>query len=184
MPVPAIVKPNYEGSSKGIGDDSVARDWQVAARAASRSWSSSYPAGVLVEEFIPGVDVTVPFVEGLGDDGRAGAGRVRDRSERRARKYNIYDYRLKNTEPGKVQRALPGGAAARRAGAAARHLQDGRARARHARRRRASTSASARTGASTSSRSTRCRRWSRARRSSPPSKREGPDATSRPSRRW
>src|SRR6476646_7642732 len=26
VPVPAIVKPNYEGSSKGIGDDSVQRD--------------------------------------------------------------------------------------------------------------------------------------------------------------
>jgi len=24
-----------------------------------------YPAGVLVEEFIPGTDVTVPFVEGV-----------------------------------------------------------------------------------------------------------------------
>src|SRR3954452_1454885 len=28
VPVPAIVKPNYEGSSKGIGDESVARDWK------------------------------------------------------------------------------------------------------------------------------------------------------------
>src|SRR5215831_7177896 len=28
VPVPAIVKPNYEGSSKGISDESVARDWK------------------------------------------------------------------------------------------------------------------------------------------------------------
>ncbi|MDB4967522.1 MAG: D-alanine--D-alanine ligase [Myxococcales bacterium] len=103
--VPAIVKPNYEGSSKGIGDDSVARDWR-SLRALVEKTVKQYPAGVLIEEFIPGVDVTVPFVEGLGDEGvmmpveyviEAGA-----RS-----KFNIYDYRLKNTAPEKVNVRCP-----------------------------------------------------------------------------
>src|SRR5262249_8841557 len=51
VPVPAIVKPNYEGSSKGIGDDSVARDWR-SMRALVEKAVKAYPAGVLVEEFI------------------------------------------------------------------------------------------------------------------------------------
>jgi D-alanine-D-alanine ligase len=68
VPLPAIVKPNYEGSSKGIGDDSVARDPR-ALRALVERMVRVYPSGVLIEEFVPGVDVTVPFVEGVGEDG-------------------------------------------------------------------------------------------------------------------
>jgi D-alanine-D-alanine ligase len=105
VPVPAIVKPNYEGSSKGIGDDSVARDWRTL-RALVEKMLKLYPNGVLVEEFIPGIDVTVPFVEGLGDDGvLAPVEYVIEPSARS--KYNIYDYRLKNSEPGKVQVRCP-----------------------------------------------------------------------------
>src|SRR4029453_9815514 len=65
---PVIVKPNYEGSAKGIGDDAVARDARALTEMLPRALRK-YPTGVLVEEFIPGSDVTVPFVEGLGDDG-------------------------------------------------------------------------------------------------------------------
>src|SRR5689334_1152105 len=68
VPVPAIVKPNYEGSSKGIFDESVARDWKSMRTLLDRTMKL-YPAGVLIEEFIPGTDVTVPFIEGLGEDG-------------------------------------------------------------------------------------------------------------------
>ena len=64
-----IVKPNYEGSSKGIGDD-VGRarrraSWPTLLPRALRA----YPDGVLVEEFIAGTDITVRFLEGVGDDG-------------------------------------------------------------------------------------------------------------------
>src|SRR5689334_12581547 len=48
VPLPAIVKPNYEGSSKGIGDDSVARDGK-ALRALVERMVRVYPSGVLVE---------------------------------------------------------------------------------------------------------------------------------------
>lgn len=103
--VPAIVKPNYEGSSKGIGDDSVARDWR-SMRALVEKLVKTYPLGVLVEEFIPGVDITVPFIEGLGEDGvMPPVEYIIDASARS--KYNIYDYRLKNLESHKVNVRCP-----------------------------------------------------------------------------
>lgn len=103
--VPAIVKPNYEGSSKGIGDESVGRDWR-AVRALVDKLVKHYPAGVLVEEFIPGVDVTVPFVEGLGDEGvMMPVEYVIDPAAKS--KLNIYDYRLKNLEAGRVSVRCP-----------------------------------------------------------------------------
>ncbi len=102
---PLIVKPNYEGSSKGIGDDAVARDPKVLKTLLARTLEQ-YPAGVLVEEFVAGTDITVPFIEGVGDEGvLAPVEYVIDPAARS--KYNIYDYRLKNTEPGKVQVRCP-----------------------------------------------------------------------------
>ena len=180
---PVIVKPNYEGSSKGIGDDAVARDAQALARACCRARCAPYPAGVLVEEFIAGIDVTVPLHRGRRRR-RACSRRSSyvDRRRRRASRFNIYDYRLKNAEPSKVAVPLPGRTCRATCAARLRAIsQDGGARARHARRRRASTSASARTAASTSSRSTRCPRWSRAPASSPPPRARGStyDATHR-----
>ena len=103
--MPAIVKPNYEGSSKGIGDDAVARDAKALAEALPRALRA-YPAGVLVEEFIAGIDVTVPFLEGLGDEGvLLPVEYVIDPAARS--RYNIYDYRLKITEPSKVAVRCP-----------------------------------------------------------------------------
>ncbi|HEY5285444.1 MAG TPA: D-alanine--D-alanine ligase, partial [Polyangia bacterium] len=49
---PVIVKPNFEGSSKGIGDEAVARDPRALLDMLPRALRK-YPAGVLVEEFIP-----------------------------------------------------------------------------------------------------------------------------------
>ena len=109
---PVIVKPNYEGSSKGIGDEAVARDGKALATLLRRSLEA-YPVGVLVEEFIAGTDLTVGFIEGSG----SGAGGeidhgilapveyVVDPSARS--RYNIYDYRLKNVDPSKVQTRCP-----------------------------------------------------------------------------
>jgi D-alanine-D-alanine ligase len=105
VPVPAIVKPNYEGSSKGIGDDSVVRDWK-SMRALVEKMVKVYPAGVLVEEFIPGVDVTVPFIEGLGDEGVMSPVEYVIAEGARS-KYNIYDYRLKNTDANRVSVRCP-----------------------------------------------------------------------------
>src|SRR5664279_2663212 len=68
---PVIVKPNHEGSSKGIyngvlGSSVVKepKDLPATLKSALRQ----YPDGVLVEEYIAGLDIAVGFVEGVGHD--------------------------------------------------------------------------------------------------------------------
>ncbi|HEX7507711.1 MAG TPA: D-alanine--D-alanine ligase, partial [Polyangia bacterium] len=102
---PVIVKPNYEGSSKGIGDEVVARDPRALLDMIPRVLRK-YPAGVLVEEFIPGSDVTVPFVEGLGDEGVLMPVDYVIEASARTR-FNIYDYRLKSSEANRVSVRCP-----------------------------------------------------------------------------
>ncbi len=108
VPIPAIVKPNFEGSSKGISDESVTRDWK-SLRTVVGKMIEQYPQGVLVEEYIAGIDVTVPFVEGISDPANEGILQPVefsiDPSVRS--KYNLLDYRLKNREPGKVRMRCP-----------------------------------------------------------------------------
>lgn len=108
VPIPAIVKPNFEGSSKGITDESVARDWRSLRAIVSRCLEQ-YPQGVLIEEFIPGVDITVPYVEGLGAKEFEGVLQpVEYVFEETVRsKYNIYDYRLKSVDQSKVHLRCP-----------------------------------------------------------------------------
>lgn len=108
VPIPAIVKPNYEGSSKGISDDSVARDWR-ALRSVVQRMLEQYPQGVLVEEFISGIDVTVPYIEGtLGRSHEGVLLPVEFVVSAGARsKFNLLDYRLKNREPSKVTARCP-----------------------------------------------------------------------------
>jgi D-alanine-D-alanine ligase len=102
---PVIVKPNYEGSSKGIGDDAVVRDPKALAELLPRALRA-YPTGVLVEEFIAGTDVTVPFLEGRGDDGvLLPVDYLVDPSVRS--RFNLYDYRLKSAEASKVSTRCP-----------------------------------------------------------------------------
>lgn len=102
---PVIVKPNYEGSSKGIGDEAVARDPRALLDMLPRALRK-YPAGVLVEEFVPGTDVTVPFVEGVGDDGVLMPVDYVIEPGARTR-FNIYDYRLKSTDANRVSVRCP-----------------------------------------------------------------------------
>lgn len=63
---PVIAKPGDEGSSKGIGRDSVCAD-APAAIARCRWLHQRYGCPVLVEEFLPGAEVTV----GVRGNGRA-----------------------------------------------------------------------------------------------------------------
>jgi D-alanine-D-alanine ligase len=58
---PAVVKPNDEGSSKGIRDDSVV-ECMADAIARSRSLRDLYRCPVLVEEFLVGPEVTVGII--------------------------------------------------------------------------------------------------------------------------
>ncbi len=116
---PVIVKPNHEGSSKGIYNaDLVARfggllgssvikeprDLQSTLKSALRQ----YPDGVLIEEYIEGIDVAMGFIDGVGHDaGLLTPVEVSMESGESGRAFNIYDYRLKNIEPGKVQYRCP-----------------------------------------------------------------------------
>jgi len=108
---PVIVKPNHEGSSKGIyngvlGSSVVKepKDLPATLKSALRQ----YPDGVLVEEYIAGLDIAVGFVEGVGhDDGLLTPVEVMFETQASERAFNIYDYRLKNVEPGKVQYRCP-----------------------------------------------------------------------------
>ena len=58
---PVLPKPNDEGSSKGIRDDSVCATPEDAA-ARCRALQAHYRCPVLVEEFLPGPEVTVAVV--------------------------------------------------------------------------------------------------------------------------
>ncbi len=127
---PVIVKPNHEGSSKGIyvgsasggsngssngnggggagalRDGSVVRepkDLPSVLKAALRA----YPDGVLIEEYVEGIDVMVGYIDGVGHDNGL-LSPVELLVETTAeRPYNVWDYRLKNLEPGKVQFRCP-----------------------------------------------------------------------------
>src|SRR5215467_423398 len=114
---PVIVKPNHEGSSKGIYNGALGssvvkepKDLPAALKSALRQ----YPDGVLVEEYIAGLDIAVGFIEGVGhDDGLLTPVEVMydpsplSQGGTSERAFNIYDYRLKNVEPGKVQYRCP-----------------------------------------------------------------------------
>lgn len=103
---PLMVKPNYEGSSKGITQDSVVEDperLQVVALDVLRR----YPSGVLVEEFIQGRDVTVPFLEKARGQVLEPAQYDFDLEMAGNRRYNIYDYELKQVFSDAVQVTVP-----------------------------------------------------------------------------
>jgi len=94
---PVIVKPNFEGSSKGITQESVIEE-RSRLRAFVEKQLARFPAGVLVEEFIPGKDLTVAFLERTAPD-RGGVltpvEYIIDEAELSKRRYRIYDYDLK-----------------------------------------------------------------------------------------
>jgi D-alanine-D-alanine ligase len=93
---PVIVKPNFEGSSKGITQDSVIED-PVRLHEAVNEGLRRYSAGLLVEEFIPGRDVTVPFLEAAAEE-RGGVLQPVEYTvaeDAGPRRWAIYDYELK-----------------------------------------------------------------------------------------
>jgi D-alanine-D-alanine ligase-like ATP-grasp enzyme len=94
VPYPAFVKPNYEGSSKGITERSVCREPEELLAYGTESLKQ-FPQGMLIERFIQGRDISVPYIAGLGDGG------VLEPLEyiysaQVSGENNIYDYKLKN----------------------------------------------------------------------------------------
>lgn len=62
---PVFVKPNFEGSSKGIDAAGLAFS-EESARVRAKALLDRFPDGVLVEEYVEGIDVVVPWIEALG----------------------------------------------------------------------------------------------------------------------
>jgi D-alanine-D-alanine ligase len=92
---PVIVKPNFEGSSKGISAElSVCESPYELAEVADRQLAR-FEAGLIVERYVRGIDVACSFVDGLGQDGALDPVEyVIDPNF--AGLYNVYDYQLKN----------------------------------------------------------------------------------------
>jgi D-alanine--D-alanine ligase len=62
LPYPLLIKPNYEGSSKGITQDSVVESHEEARDMANKLLEE-YPEGLNVEQFLQGREFTVPMLE-------------------------------------------------------------------------------------------------------------------------
>src|SRR5580658_7497625 len=102
MPFPVIVKPNFEGSSKGIGQDNVVED-PIALGRVLDELLAKYPDGALVERYVPGVDVRMVLVEGL--PALPAVEIIVDPSY--PRPFDVIDYRLANVDTRFVQRRTP-----------------------------------------------------------------------------
>lgn len=102
---PVIIKPNNEGSSKGITQESVVEEPDRVERAAADALRR-YPAGVLVEEYIDGTDVAVAWVEGLSPATGGVLAPATYRYESRGR-HRIYELALKRTGRGLVEAVVP-----------------------------------------------------------------------------
>jgi D-alanine--D-alanine ligase len=99
---PLIIKPNSEGSSKGITQKSVVESKKEADQRIGEMLSQ-YPEGLVVEEFITGRELSVPFIEGY-------PGKILDivehtfDLEKIGGRFNIYDYDMK--QGGEAARAV------------------------------------------------------------------------------
>jgi D-alanine-D-alanine ligase-like ATP-grasp enzyme len=102
---PVFVKPNFEGSSKGISRRSVCRD-EAELLAYGTECLERFPDGLLVERFIVGRDIGVPYIAGLGDGGvlepvEYALMNVGSEEER------IYDYDRKNVDENSLTCVCP-----------------------------------------------------------------------------
>jgi D-alanine--D-alanine ligase len=102
LPFPVLVKPNFEGSSKGISQDSVVKD-PIALARSLEALLANYPDGALVERYIPGIDVRVVCVEGLAR--LPAVETVVDPAY--PRRFDVIDYRLANVDARFLRRQAP-----------------------------------------------------------------------------
>jgi D-alanine-D-alanine ligase len=114
---PVMIKPNFEGSSKGITQDSVAETLDEAREKVAQALAR-YPAGILVEEFIRGRDITVPYLAAVQNDYDGVLSPVEydiDEAIAGQRKYAIYDYDLKSKKENAVRVRAPANISAKTA---------------------------------------------------------------------
>ncbi|HCF57732.1 MAG TPA: D-alanine--D-alanine ligase, partial [Myxococcales bacterium] len=106
---PVIVKPNFEGSSKGITTDSVVDEPALLAGVVAAKLAK-YPAGVLVEEFIAGRDIAVSLLEGVAKERGGVLAPIEYEYEARQighSRVRIYDYSLKTSPDAQVTVRAP-----------------------------------------------------------------------------
>jgi D-alanine-D-alanine ligase len=105
---PLIIKPNFEGSSKGITLASVVEDAAALAQRVA-ALLAQYPDGVLVEEYIEGQDIVVPFVEAAETEhgGVLPPFGYTFAPEVEARDWRLYDFGLKNLDSDAVKLQVP-----------------------------------------------------------------------------
>lgn len=102
LPFPVIVKPNFEGSSKGITQESVAEDPIELGRIVD-ALLAKYPEGVLVERYVPGTDVRVCRVDGLRE--LPPVELIVDPAY--SRRFDIFDFNLAHRDARFVSRRAP-----------------------------------------------------------------------------
>lgn len=90
---PIILKPNSEGSSKGITQDSVVEDL-AQLKTVLKRLLKAYPLGIVAEEFIQGRELSVPFLESHPGQMLEIVEHTFD-LKKAGGKYNIYDYYMK-----------------------------------------------------------------------------------------
>ena len=103
---PVMVKPNFEGSSKGISQRSVVEDASALSEIVEELLGA-YPAGLIVEQYAPGTDVSACFLEGGPGGPRfvAGVEHIVEPSHASAR--GVYDYDLKHKDRARVRLRSP-----------------------------------------------------------------------------
>jgi D-alanine-D-alanine ligase len=101
LPFPVIVKPNFEGSSKGISQANVAED-PIELGGVLDQLLTRYPEGVVVERYVVGTDVRVSRVDGLGP--LPPVELVVDPKYRR--RFDILDYALKHEDAAHLTRRV------------------------------------------------------------------------------
>jgi D-alanine--D-alanine ligase len=95
--LPAIVKPNFEGTSRGITQASVVTT-RGDALARATELLAQYPDGVLIEEYVPGRELTVPYLAGAAAEfgGALVPTEITLAADTADRAYNILDYAVKH----------------------------------------------------------------------------------------
>lgn len=92
---PLFIKPNFEGSSKGIDESNIIES-EEKLKIQLTKMMQDYPEGILVEEYIDGTDITVPFLEIAPNPVLAPIVYVYGENITVGGKFSIYDYKLKN----------------------------------------------------------------------------------------
>ncbi len=85
---PLIVKLNSEGSSLGLDDHCIVHSWNDLTRQVEKVWNK-YKAGILIEQYVEGIDLSTTFIEGMGVYGPV---------QYTYPHGSIYDYRLKSID--------------------------------------------------------------------------------------